>query len=220
MRLDIWDILKPVHDLDRTLSSLVLLDNLVTCSSNWTMPTTTIFQNLKHLRHLGSYSNFFKQIVARAPELESIGVLGSPNTGGLCSLQSLFGKSVPQHLRACSLNRLAFVEADLVTFLLRHSSTLQDLRIIKETWASMMNWAVFARRMQGRLPNLRRVDISDLKHSRVQSLPHGWMYVPIITGDDLLQNHAYDLETGPMEVKDGLWEDYEKLFFPGEYTST
>lgn len=83
MRLDIWDILKPVHDVERMLSSLVLLDKFVTCSRNWTMPTTTIFQTLKHLRHLGSYSNFFKQIVARAPELQSIGILGSPNTGGL-----------------------------------------------------------------------------------------------------------------------------------------
>jgi len=217
MQLNIWDILKPIHNANRALDSLVLLDVHIGCPRSWIMPTTEIFRSLKHLRHLGSSSNFLHQIVARAPELESIGILGSPYSRDVCSLQSLFGNSVPQHLRACSLNRLALVEADLVTFLLRHSSTLQDLRIVKETWPSTMSWASFARRVQGRLPNLRRVDVSDLKCSRIQQWPNVWVAVPAITRDDLLQNHAYDLETGPMEVMDGLWEEYEKLFFPGEY---
>lgn len=221
MRLDIWDILKPVHDVDRALSSLVILDNLLTCSRNWTMPTTTIFQNLKHLRHLGSYSDFFKHIVASAPELESIGILGSPHSGETCSLQSLFGKSVPQCLRTCSLNRLGLVEADLVTFLSRHSNTLQSLTIVKETWSyrGTLNWTSFAQRIQGQLPNLRRLNVSELRYQRVQLTAYGWTHAPIITTNDLLQNHAHDLETGPMEAMDGLWEDYENLFFPGEYTS-
>lgn len=213
MQFDIWDILKPAHDVDRSLSSLVLLDTLITCSRDWTMPTTTIFKNLKHLRHLGPCSNFVQQIVARAPELESIGILGTLFGRDTCSLQSLVGQTALEHLRILGLNRLALVQADLIPFLLRHASTLQNLSITNETYESRVNWPSFARRVRGQLPNLRRLELAFLYQSFRPWLPAGAIGTNI-TGADLLENHAYDLETGPMEIEDGLWKDYEKLFFP------
>ena len=212
MQFDIWDILKPAHDVDRPLSSLVLLDRHITCPSDWTIPTTKIFQSLKHLRHLGNSSNFLQQIVARAPGLESIGILGSPYSRDMCSLHSLIGQPALQRIRTFGLNRLALVQADLVPLILRHASTLQHLSIKNETYDSRVDWPSFARRVRGQLPSLRRVELFGLCQSF-----RPWLPVSVIgsniTGADLLQNHAYDLETGSVEVEDGLWEDYEKLFF-------
>jgi hypothetical protein len=216
MQFDVWDILKPAHDVSRALDSLVLLDSRITCPQDWKFPTTTIFQNLKHLRHLGTSSDFLSSIVARAPKLRSIGILGTNHIWDPCSLQLLLGKSVLEHLQACSLNRLAPVEDDVVAFLLRHSSTLQDLRLMNETYGSVIDWSSFARRMRGQLPNLRRVEFSGLgqRHAPQWTPWYGWAAPPPITAADILRDCAHGLETGPMEVEVGLWEDYEELFFP------
>jgi hypothetical protein len=215
MRFSIWDLLRPFHVVDRALNSLVILDQYLTYPQGWNMPTTTIFQNLKHLRHLGGFSTFLSHIVARAPELESIGVLGTDEGWNACALQVLIGGTVLGKLRGCSLNRLAHGQDDLAEFLLRQFNTLQHLRITNESRNSSMDWNAFLSRVQGQLPNLRRVEISALKQYAPQWTPqHGWGAPPPITGADLLRDHAHDLETGPMEIENGLWEDYEEQFFP------
>jgi hypothetical protein len=215
MRFDIWDLLKPVHDVNRALNSLALLDTTIWSPQNWSLPSTTILHSLKHLRHFGYSSRFLPSIAACAPELESIGMLGTPNSWHIRSLQSLLGGLVLEHLRACSLNRVALVEADVVPFLLRHSRTLQDLRIKNEIYTSRVDWISFAQSVRGQLPNLRRIEISSMRsRGQVWASPHGWTTIPTITAADLLQDHEYDLETGPSEIVDGLWKDYEQPFFP------
>jgi hypothetical protein len=219
---DIWDILKPIHDADRALDSLVLLDRYLTCSELSNILTTGIFHSMKHLRHHGSSSKFLAYIVARAPKLESIGVVGTIGDWDKCSLQSLVGRAVLENLRACGMNLIGFEEDDLVQFLLRHSNTLQALRICKESYTSVVNWSSFIRRVGGRLPYLRRVEISELKRSlqyplRISRNERTWS--PIVTPMDLSWPREYDLETGPMGTENGLWEDYEELFFPGFFKS-
>lgn len=213
MQFDIWDMLKPAHDVNRVLDSLVLLDMRTTCDQKF--PTTTIFDSLKHLRYRGSSASFLPQIVACAPELESIGILGRYNNFDKFILQSLVGRSVLKNLRACSLNVLAFDENDLASFLLRHSDTLQTLRIAGGNRAAYaIDWRSFATQVRGELPNLRRLEISDLMAMHQMHQLGGWVVRLPITGADILQDHGHDLETGPMEIEDGLWEDYEKMFFP------
>jgi hypothetical protein len=216
MGFGIWDLLKPFHVNGRALSSLVLLDGYLTYPQSWNMPPTTIFQNLKHLRHLGSFSTFLSHIVARAPELETIGVLGVNDGWNACALQLLIGKTVLGNLRACSLDHLAHGQDDLVEFLLRHSDTLQHLRITNESRGSSLDWPAFVSRVRGQLPNLRRVEIGGFR-LRQQFIPHAggaWYALPAITGADVLQNHGHDLETGPMGIEEGLWDDCEQPFFP------
>jgi hypothetical protein len=147
MQLDIWDILKPVHDVNRALKSLVLLDRYLTCPPSWSIPTTSIFQSLKYLRHHGSSSDFLAGIVASAPKLESIGIIGEDGGWQRCTLQSLIGRHRLENLRACTLTRLAFEEDDLVQFFLRHSNTLRVLRIHRENYASTVNWPSFVIRV-------------------------------------------------------------------------
>jgi hypothetical protein len=219
MRFSIWRLLKPFHVVGRALNSLVLLDEFITCPRGWIMPSTTVFQNLKHLRFLGSFSIFLSQIVARAPELESIGVHGKKGGWNACALQLLIGESVLRKLRACSLSRLAQGEDDLVEFLLRHSNSLQHLRITNESESSTLNWAGFVLRMRGQLPNLRRAELRGLKPPRLFVAARGWVNLRAVNEDDLLQGHVHDLETGPMEIEEGLWEDYEDLFFPDKQES-
>jgi hypothetical protein len=213
MQFDIWDVLKPAHDIGRALDSLILLDTEITCGRK--IPPTTIFHSLKHLRYRGNTSDFLPQIVACAPKLESIGIIGSSYSWETCKLQSLVGKSVLKHLRACSLNLLTPHENDLVAFLLRHSNTLQVLRIAKTNRAAYsINWKSFATQVRGQLPNLSRLEITGLKRVQQWNQQSGWVIRPIITGADILQDHGYDMETGPMNIEDGLWEDYEEMFFP------
>lgn len=206
----IWDILEPFHRVDRELSSLIMLDRSLTCSRDCNIPTTTIFRNLKHLRYCDRSSQFLASIVACAPKLESIGIVGALGDSRTSSLRSLLGGSVLENLRACSLENLWFDQEDLIQFLLRHSVALQHLRLTNVSIASQMGWAVFANRMRGRLPEIRRVELSKLR----QRALHYWHYCPTTKGADLLQDPTSELETGPMEIEDGLWEDYEGLFFP------
>jgi len=213
----IWDILKPVHDTNRALKSLVMLDRYITSPQDWSMPTTTIFRNLKHLRYDGRTSGFLASITTRATQLQSIGITGT-YSDDFGSLQSLFGGCLLQNLRACSLKHMVLRENDLVQFLLRHSSKLQDLRITRPSWLSRVNWRSFANRVRGRLPNLERVKIINLA-AFTPPLPNGLSATHSLSAADILQDHAYVLDRGPMEVMDGLWEEYEKMFFPGEYKS-
>ncbi|KAH0284374.1 hypothetical protein M436DRAFT_73737 [Aureobasidium namibiae CBS 147.97] len=211
----IWDLLKPVHDAGRMLESLVLLNPCITSPQDWTMPTTTIFHRLKHLRYCGDPSKSLASITIRAAELQSIGMIGTYSED-LCSFQSLFGGSVLHNLRACSLDFLGLDENDLVQFLLRQSDTLQELRITPESWVSRVIWRSFANRVRGQLPNLRRVRLHRLGE-RTRPLPNGLSTMWYLKAADILQDHAYALEIGPREIDNGLWKEYEKLFFPGKY---
>jgi len=217
MRFDIWDILKSIHDVNGTLNSLVLLDISTKCVDNWNMPPTKIFCNLKHLRHLGWSINFLPQILACAPELESLGVDGSLHAWISCSLQSIIGKSLLRKLRACSFNHLVLEQDDLAQFLLRHSNTLQDLRITKETWYNSIDWSSFVERMRGQLPYLRGLEDSYELWTWSSGCLSGPQHTPLLTGADLMQDHEHGLKAGPMAVEDGLWEEYEKVFFPEKF---
>lgn len=70
MHFDIWDVLKPVHDANRALNYLVLLDADLACPLEWNPPGTPIFRHLKHHRLVNAPKNFLTHIVASAPELE------------------------------------------------------------------------------------------------------------------------------------------------------
>jgi hypothetical protein len=213
MSFNPWDILKPVHDANGTLDSLLLLDVRITCPPNWSMPTTTIFQNLKHIRMVDIPLRILPSILACAPALESIGIDGAYHGWVQCSLQSLIGGSMLRNLRACSFNRMMFQEDDLVQFLLQHSDTLQDLRITNQAHISVVNWSSLISRVQGRLPNLR-----GRESSRGQWTMWGRKAaIPVLRGADMLQDEEDGRETDPMELEDGLWEEYEEFFFPEKF---
>jgi hypothetical protein len=203
---DIWDILKPVHDVNGTLNSLVMFDAHVRCQRNLEMSTTNIFRNLKHFRHLSYPMDFLHHIVAHAPVLESIGIDRGPYGYITWPLDCLVGRSVVGKLRACSFAHLEFREDEMVQFLLHHSNTLQDLRMTH----GVRNWDSLVNRMKDQLPNLR-----GWENSRGQWLQEGkWEDTRLLTGANMLQDREHNLETGLMEMEDGLWEDYERFFFP------
>jgi hypothetical protein len=209
MQFNIWDILKTVHDTKGSLNSLSLLDRNIQCPQDWDVPTTTIFQNLRHLRDFSTNLRILPSIIACAPALESLGI--DRGFGFFQrSLQSLIGESVLQNLRACSINRMFFQEDDLVQFLLRHSDTLQDLRISKHPQVYSMDWNSFLNRVRGQLPVLKLRENSRGPWMQQKY----WQGVDVFTAADMLQDQEHGQEASLMEMEDGLWEDYEKFFFP------
>ncbi|KAK6006815.1 hypothetical protein QM012_005823 [Aureobasidium pullulans] len=207
MQFDIWDVLKPVHDAARSLNSLVLLDADLTCPLDWTPPATSIFRSLKHLRQINCPTNFLTHIVASAPGLKSFGTFDRWHLRRYPSVPSLISGPLLPKLRACSFTCVAEGE-DLIQFLLRHAHTLQQLRI-DNTLGPLSDWSRFVTSVRGKLPNLRRVD---LKH--LATFTAGWGLGPYFTEYDILQNHKHKLELSLTGIEDGLWEDYEQMFFP------
>ncbi|KAI4760080.1 hypothetical protein E4T52_08009 [Aureobasidium sp. EXF-3400] len=209
MHFDIWDVLKPVHDSGRSLGSLVLLDADLACPLDWTPPNTPIFQTLKHLRQINSPKNFLRHIVASAPELESFGTFDHWNRRAYPSMPSLMSGPLLPNLRALSLNRMTKGE-DLAQFLVRQSKTLQHLRI-DQGYRSFFDWSRVVADVRGKLPNLRRVEFNNLAKG---PLPFRWGMANYFSTVDILQGHKHKLESDPMELENGLWEDYEQMFFP------
>ncbi|KAH0338646.1 hypothetical protein KCU81_g7563, partial [Aureobasidium melanogenum] len=215
MTFDIWELLKPIHEVGRTLESLVLLDLGLVCSEGSTLPTTPIFTNLKHLRENGCPENFLTFILTSAPALESFGTEDGFGYRWGSSMLSLINAPPLPKLRACSL-RNPSNEDLLIRFLLRHSSTLQRLRIYNSrTYHSPVDWTSFFTRVKGKLSNLRRVELINLETGPRTYNTMARSVVSIVADEkDILQDHEHELETGPMAIYDGLWEDYETTFFP------
>ncbi|KAG9521298.1 hypothetical protein KCV07_g3705, partial [Aureobasidium melanogenum] len=214
MTFDIWDLLKPVHDVDRALHSLVLLDPRLVCPKSSTLPTTSIFTNLKHLRETDCPRDVLTFVTTSAPALESFGtedVFGRQRGSSMLSLMN--APPLPK-LRACSL-RNPSNEDHLIRFLLRQSRTLQRLRIHNSVGYSPVNWNSFVTRAKGKLPNLRRVELVNLRTYNTT----GSIVFHLMTENDILQDHEHKLETGPLEIEDGLCEDYEQMFFPEKIRS-
>jgi hypothetical protein len=80
---------------------------------------------------------------------------------------------------------------------------------------STVNWNSFVTRAKGKLPNLRRVELVNLRTYNTT----GSIVFHLMTENDILQDHEHKLETGPLEIEDGLWEDYEQMFFPEKIRS-
>ncbi|KAH0366933.1 hypothetical protein KCU65_g4966, partial [Aureobasidium melanogenum] len=211
MTFDIWDLLNPIHDADQALESLVLLDQRLVCYQNRTLPDASIFKSLKHLRESGSPVNFLTSVVASAPGLETFGTIDMTHYRSSASLSALTNGPPLPKLRACSLSNL--IDEDcLINFLLRQSDTLQRLRIHHGQWFLGPNWATVAARVKGKLRNLRRVEL-EIGPPTIDARTRLGNY-DVLTERDILQDHEHELEAGPMEIYDGLWEDYEKMFFP------
>lgn len=208
MQLTVWDLFKPVHEANRALNSLIILDARLTWPRNWTFPVTAIFHDLKHLRHQRCSGNLLDSIVTRAPKLESFGVLGHYDPFYDYS-QRLMGRVPLRNLRTFGMNRFKMNEGSLVRFLLRQSNSLQHLSITYGQLEHSLDWTSFATRMKGQLSHLRRVKFDNLAcEFDPYVIPRN------ITERHILQDHEHELETGPMEIEDGLWEDYEEMFFP------
>ncbi|KAG9529864.1 hypothetical protein KCU93_g3189, partial [Aureobasidium melanogenum] len=208
MHFDIWDVLKPVHDAGQSLNSLVLLDADLACPLDWTPPDTPIFRGLKHLRQINSPMNFLRHVVASAPELESFGTFDCWNYKCYTSLPSLMSGPILANLQACSFNRVADTEL-FAEFLLRQSQTLKQLRIDNGR-DYCFDCGRLVTSVKGKLPNLRRIEFRNVGSDH--QIYGGWANQ--YTANDILQDHKHILETGPMEIEDGLWEDYEQIFFP------
>ncbi|THY68909.1 hypothetical protein D6C86_10004 [Aureobasidium pullulans] len=137
IRFDLWDILKPVHDVDRALESLAVLD-------------------------------------------------------------SINGDAIAR-------------------FVLRQSGTLQSFTLghMGMLSPSSTMWTSLAARLKGQLPHLKRLKLIDLTKPLVFDPTTGFPHpVEFLTTDDILQDHEHELQTEPMELENGLWEDYELRFFP------
>ncbi|THX02064.1 hypothetical protein D6D13_08548 [Aureobasidium pullulans] len=218
IRFDLWDILKPVHDVDRALESLAVLDSMYSSGSQgWTLPTTSIFRNLKHLRESLCSPDFLISIVACAPKLESLGVVEYHYHRFPASLlQSLLEKTSFKSLRACSLMCISDGDA-IARFVLRQSGTLQSVTLGHMSMPSPSStmWTSLAARLKGQLPHLKRLKLINLTKPLVFDPTTGFPHpVEFLTTDDILQDHEHELQTGPMELENGLWEDYELKFFP------
>ncbi|OBW65369.1 MAG: Uncharacterized protein AUREO_045700 [Aureobasidium pullulans] len=218
IRFDLWDILKPVHDVDRALESLAVLDSMYSSGSQgWTLPTTSIFRNLKHLRESLCSPDFLISIVACAPKLESLGVVDYQYHRFTASpLQILLEKTSLKSLRACSLRCTSNGDA-IARFVLRQSGTLQSFTLghMGMLSPSSTMWTSLAARLKGQLPHLKRLKLIDLTKPLVFDPTTGFPHpVEFLTTDDILQDHEHELQTEPMELENGLWEDYELRFFP------
>ncbi|TIA68611.1 hypothetical protein D6C76_08110 [Aureobasidium pullulans] len=218
IRFDLWDILKPVDDVHRALESLTVLDDRYRPGTQgWTLPTTSIFRNLKHLRESCCSPDFLTSIVACAPKLESLGMIDYHNNRySVTPLQSLLDKTPLNSLRVCSLRSCAN-ENSIAQFLLRQSETLQDLTVRQmRSYMQGRDWTSFVSRLRGQLPQLRRVDLLSLSKPPIYDAATGsYRQKEFFTSNDILEDHEHELQTGPMCIEDGLWEDYESLFFDG-----
>ncbi|THW09031.1 hypothetical protein D6D23_10066 [Aureobasidium pullulans] len=218
IRFDLWDILKPVDDVDRALDSLTVLDTLYDSGTlGWTLPTTSIFRNLKHLRESRCSPDFLISIVACAPKLESLGIIDYRYHHSMAfALRDLLEKTSSKSLRACSLMCISDGDA-IARFVLRHSGTLQSFTLgdVSMISPSSTMWTSLAARLKGQLPHLKRLKLINLTKPLVFDPTTGFRHpVEFLTTDDILQNHEHELQTGPMELENGLWEDYELRFFP------
>ncbi|THY13590.1 hypothetical protein D6D00_10103 [Aureobasidium pullulans] len=218
IRFDLWDILKPVDDVNRALESLTVLeDRYRPGTQGWTLPTTSIFRNLKHLRGSCWSPGFLTSIVACAPKLESLGVVEYHYHRFLASLlQSLLEKTSFKSLRACSLMCISDGDA-IARFVLRQSGTLQSVTLGHMSMPSPSStmWTSLAARLKGQLPHLKRLKLINLTKPLAFDPTTGFPHpVEFLTPDDILQDHGHELQTGPMELENGLWEDYELRFFP------
>ncbi|KAI4729338.1 hypothetical protein E4T49_02875 [Aureobasidium sp. EXF-10728] len=199
MTFTVWELFKPIHDADRALESLVLLRPQLLYGR--TLPTS-IFSSLKHLRAERCTQSFLKFVAASASGLESFGTHGLDWYPRYHSSSIEFLKSLPplQNLRACSLKQIHNEDDDLVQFLLRQSTTLQQLKITDADFETLVP------RVKGKLPNLRHAQFQEV-------FSHVARTYSKVEVADILQNHEHEVETGPMRTEDGLWEDYEQLFF-------
>ncbi|KAH0281271.1 hypothetical protein KCU91_g342, partial [Aureobasidium melanogenum] len=213
MRFTLGDIFKPVHDANRALNSLVLLDPGLETSQMWKPPALSILQSLKHFRQSDCSPDILTFVVASAPNLESFGTIERrvPYTSSLSALMSIPPLS---KLRACSLS-CARGRDDLAGFLLRHASTLQQLRVCNGRSYDPGYWNSFSTQIKGKLRNLRRVELVNIEigPATYNAETRLWSY-NLMAEKDILQDHEHELETGSAQVYDGLWEDYEQLFFP------
>ncbi|CAD0095078.1 unnamed protein product [Aureobasidium mustum] len=219
MTFNIWNLLKPIRDANGALHSLVLLDSQLVCHPDRAFPATSIFESLKHLRESDSPVNFLTSLVASAPNLESFGTIGLHGRQRASPLSSLTDGPPLTKLRACSLSHLVD-EDHIVRFLLRQSNTLQRLRMHDSIYYGRTNWSSLAAQLKGKLRNLRRIEFSFLEMgpSTYDASTQSWRW-NYMKEQDILQNHEHELETGPMETEEGLWEDYEKRFFPKKFES-
>ncbi|THX62708.1 hypothetical protein D6D08_08428 [Aureobasidium pullulans] len=217
IRSDFWDILKPVNDVNRALESLTVLeDRYRPGTQGWTLPTTSIFRNLKHLRGSCWSPGFLTSIVACAPKLESLGIIDHHYHHSMAfALRDLLEKTSLKSLRACSLRCIGDGDA-IARFVLRQSGTLQSFTLgpISMLSPSSTMWTSLAARLKGQLPHIKRLKLIDLTKPLVFDPTTGFPHpVEFLTTDDILQDHEHELQTGPMELEDGLWEDYELKFF-------
>ncbi|THZ79138.1 hypothetical protein D6C84_07988 [Aureobasidium pullulans] len=218
IRFDLWDILKPVDDVNRALESLTVLeDRYRPGTQGWTLPTTSIFRNLKHLRGSCWSPGFLTSIVACAPKLESLGIIDYHYHHSMAfALRDLLEKTSLKSLRACSLRCIGDGDA-IARFVLRQSGTLQSFTLGHMSMLSPSStmWTSLAARLKGQLPHIKRLKLIDLTEPLVFDPTTGFPHpVEFLTTDDILQDHEHELQTGPMELEDGLWEDYELRFFP------
>ena len=218
IRLDLWDILKPVDDVHRALESLTVLDDRYRPGTQgWTLPTTSIFRNLKHLRGSCCSPDFLTSIVACAPKLESLGMVDYHyHHSTAFPLRDLLEKTSLKSLRACSLRCISDGDA-IARFVLRQSGTLQSFTLGHMGMLSPSStiWTSLAARLKGQLPHLKRLKLIDLTKPLVFDPTTGFPHpVEFLTTDDILQDHKHELQTEPMELENGLWEDYELRFFP------
>lgn len=169
---NLWEILKPVHEANRALESLVLLDPGLDIRPRCTFRTTSIFQSLKHLRQRGCPPDILTFVVTSAPNLETFGTIEylAQQTSSFSALMSV---SPLSKLRACSLT-CTVDTTHLVSFLLRHSSTLQRLRICNTYSQIPGGWDSFITQIRGKLRELRRIELVGLETGpRIWKSYHG-----------------------------------------------
>lgn len=211
MTFDVWNLLKPMHEVDRALDSLMMLDARLVCPEISTLPTISIFTSLKHLRENGCPKDFLTFVVSSAPALESFGTIDAFGRPPGSLMSSLMNAPPLLKLGACSLSNVND-EDSLINFLLRQSDTLRRLRIYHGQYFAGPNWATVAARLKGKLHNLRRIEL-EIGTPTLDSRARLYNY-DVMTEKDILQDHEHELKTDPMETYGGLWEDYEKTFFP------
>lgn len=213
MTFAISDLLKPIQDADGSLESLALLDSRLVYHQDPTFSVTSIFQNLKHLRECGTPVDFLTSVVAAAPALESFGSLEAYGRQRTSPLSALINGPPLLKLRACSLRGVD--DGDLlVRFLLRQKDSLERLRISGGLYLGRVDWISVATRVKGKLRNLRHVELNNLQIGppTFSTITRLWS-CNFMTEKVILQDHERALETGSMEIEDGLWEDYEQIFF-------
>ncbi|KAI5244951.1 hypothetical protein E4T43_03520 [Aureobasidium subglaciale] len=202
------DLFRPIVEVARALNSLTLLGVHSHFDEDWTLDDYSIFNNLKHFRQKDCSVTVVAPILAAASALESIGMEQKhPPRYWLRDTRMFDVLSVAtvNRIRVCGL-ALEADEHELARFLLRCSESLQHLKLRSRLRPEQST--SLAGHVRGQLPNLKSVYQVQLEGYN----PPSHVFSDL-TANFIAENHPHDTEMGPPKIEEGLWEDYEDIFF-------
>ncbi|KAG9597774.1 hypothetical protein KCU77_g4158, partial [Aureobasidium melanogenum] len=231
------EVLSAADHKNAGLHSLTIIDLPFKCADYTTIKSLKSFEHLKHVR-IGynrlpnnpktMFGFNLEEAIGKASALETLWVAMQPRRRNMLNGDALLHALDSKNLRDVLLDDIVVTEDALVSFLLRHSQSLQQLDI--GLALSSGNWSSTFRRISGQMTSLKRVQIVSVCElegeeevtqyspkwcSEAQDfvLNGGVLPVPLPYDDDDDYDEFKGYVGSPLRNSDlpeeGLWEDYD-----------